>query len=63
MTCKNDCGEKMSEVNKDIGARVKELRDLSDITTEEIANELGIDEKDWCIISILAHLVWRKRQY
>ncbi len=37
----------MNEVNKDIGARVKELRDLSDITTEEISKELGINEEDY----------------
>lgn len=37
----------MSEVNKDIGARTKELRELSDITTEEIAKELEIDEKTY----------------
>ena len=28
---------KMSDVNKDIGMRIRELRELSDITTEEIA--------------------------
>ena len=26
---------KMSDVNKDIGMRIRELRELSDITTEE----------------------------
>ncbi len=37
----------MNQVNKDIGARVKELRDLSDITTGEMAKKLGINEKDY----------------
>ena len=27
---------KMSDVNKDIGMRIRELRELSDITTEEV---------------------------
>ena len=35
----------MSDVNKDIGMRIKELRELSDITTEEIAKELDVDEE------------------
>lgn len=37
----------MNEVNKDIGARVRELRELSDITTEQISKELGIDETNY----------------
>lgn len=37
----------MNEVNKSIGARVKELRELSDITTEEISKELEIDENNY----------------
>jgi len=37
----------MSEINKDIGTRIKELRELSDITTEEIAKELEIDEETY----------------
>ena len=35
----------MTDINKDIGTRIKTLRDLSDITTEEIAKELDIDEE------------------
>ena len=35
----------MNDVNKEIGARIRELRELSDITTEEIANELDVDEE------------------
>ena len=37
----------MSDVNKDIGMRIKELRELSDITTEEIAKELDVDEETY----------------
>ena len=37
----------MSNVNKDIGMRIKELRELSDITTEEIAKELDVDEETY----------------
>ncbi len=37
----------MNDVNKDIGARIRELRELSDITTEEIANELDVDEETY----------------
>ena len=33
----------MSDVNKDIGMRIKELRELSDISTEEIAKELDME--------------------
>ena len=32
----------MNEYNQDIGNRIKELRELSDITTKEIAEELNI---------------------
>jgi len=32
---------------KDIGARVKELRELSDISTEEVAKELNISNNDY----------------
>ena len=38
---------KMSDVNKDIGMRIRELRELSDITTEEIAKELDVDEETY----------------
>ena len=34
----------MNEYNKDIGNRVKELRELSDITIQDFAEELDIDE-------------------
>ena len=37
----------MSDVNKDIGMRIRELRELSDITTEEIAKELDVDEETY----------------
>ena len=40
---------KMSDVNKDIGMRIRELRELSDITTEEIAKELDVDEETYFI--------------
>ena len=33
----------MNEYNKDIGNRIKELRELSDITVQDIAQELNID--------------------
>ncbi len=35
----------MNEYNKNIGNRVKELRELSDITIQDFAEELNIDEK------------------
>ncbi|MDR0912321.1 MAG: XRE family transcriptional regulator [Methanobrevibacter sp.] len=34
----------MKDIVKDIGHRIKELRELSDITTSEIAKSMGIDE-------------------
>ena len=34
----------LNEYNKNIGNRVKELRDLSDITLQDFAEELDIDE-------------------
>ncbi|MDR0912925.1 MAG: cupin domain-containing protein [Methanobrevibacter sp.] len=37
----------MKEDAKDIGARIKELRELSDISTKELAIELNIDENDY----------------
>ena len=37
----------MNEYNKDIGNRIKELRELSDITTKEIAEELNIKEETY----------------
>ncbi|KZX16310.1 anaerobic benzoate catabolism transcriptional regulator [Methanobrevibacter cuticularis] len=37
----------MKEIIKDIGSRVKELRELSDVSTEEIAKELNISENDY----------------
>ncbi|MDR2966357.1 MAG: cupin domain-containing protein [Methanobacteriaceae archaeon] len=37
----------MKEIIKDIGFRVKELRELSNVTTSEIANELNIDEEEY----------------
>ena len=33
----------MNEYNKDIGNRVKELRELSDISVQDIAQELNVD--------------------
>ena len=35
----------MNEYNKDIGNRIRELRELSDITIKEIAEKLNIDEE------------------
>ena len=37
----------MDEYNKDIGNRIKELRELSDISVQEIAQELSIDEETY----------------
>lgn len=37
----------MKEIVKNIGFRVKELRELSNLTTQEIANELNITEKEY----------------
>lgn len=34
----------MDEYNIDIGNRIKELRELSDVTTEELSKELNIDK-------------------
>lgn len=34
----------LNEYNKNIGNRVKELRELSDITIQDFAEELDIDE-------------------
>ena len=33
----------MNEYNKDIGNRIKELRELSDISVQDIAQELIVD--------------------
>ena len=33
----------MNEYNKDIGNRIKELRELSDISVQDIAEELNVD--------------------
>ena len=33
----------MNEYNKDIGNRIKELRELSDISVQDIAGELNVD--------------------
>ena len=35
----------MNEYNKDIGNRIKELRELSDISVQDIAQELNVDAK------------------
>jgi len=37
----------MKDIVKDIGFRVKELRELSDVTTSQIANDLKINEKEY----------------
>ena len=37
----------MNEYNKDIGDRIRELRELSDITIKEIADDLNINEKTY----------------
>ena len=37
----------MNEYNKDIGNRIKELRELSDISVQDIAQELNVDEKTY----------------
>ena len=37
----------MNEYNKDIGNRIRELRELSDITIREIANGLNINEETY----------------
>ena len=37
----------MNEYNKDIGNRIRELRELSDITTKEIAEDLNIKEETY----------------
>ena len=37
----------MNEYNKDIGNRIRELRELSDITIKEIAEELNIEEETY----------------
>ena len=37
----------MNEYNKDIGNRIRELRELSDITIKEIAEELNIKEETY----------------
>ena len=47
----------MSDVNKDIGARIRELRELSDITTEEIANELDVDEETYIKLHTFSKLI------
>lgn len=54
----------MTDINKDIGTRIKTLRDLSDITTEEIAKELDIDEETYIsyeegIIDIPASFIYQ----
>ena len=57
----------MSDVNNDIGMRIKELRELSDITTEEIAKELDIDEETYIsyengIVDIPASFIYQIAQ-
>ena len=37
----------MNEYNKDIGNRIRELRELSDITIKEIAEKLNIEEETY----------------
>ena len=37
----------MNEYNKDIGNRIRELRELSDITIKEIAEDLNITEETY----------------
>ena len=37
----------MNEYNKDIGNRIRELRELSDITVKEIAEDLNITEETY----------------
>ena len=37
----------MNEYNKDIGNRIRELRELSDITIKEIAKDLNINEETY----------------
>ncbi|WP_296878774.1 helix-turn-helix domain-containing protein [uncultured Methanobrevibacter sp.] len=37
----------MNEYNKDIGKRIREMRELSDITVEEIAKDLNIKEETY----------------
>ena len=37
----------MNEYNKDIGNRIRELRELSDITISEIASDLNIKEETY----------------
>lgn len=37
----------MNEYNKDIGNRIRELRELSDITIKEIAEQLNINEETY----------------
>ena len=37
----------MNEYNKDIGNRIKELRELSDIAVQDIAQKLNIDAETY----------------
>ena len=37
----------LSEYNKNIGTRVKELRELSDVSVEEIIDDLKIDKETY----------------
>ena len=37
----------MNEYNKDIGNRIKELRELSDVSLQDIAEELNVDVKTY----------------
>lgn len=37
----------MNDYNKDIGNRIKELRELSDISVQDIAQELNVDAKTY----------------
>ena len=37
----------LNEYNKDIGNRIRELRELSDITINEIASDLNITEETY----------------
>ena len=42
----------MNEYNKDIGNRIRELRELSDITIKEIAEELNITEETYIQVDL-----------
>ena len=50
----------MNEYNKDIGNRIKELRELSDITVQDIAQELNIDVQTYTQYETFTFNWWRK---